>query len=432
MFSVLQSSEICMQIPLTKADLPGPSQARRPSDEFFGAGNPPKFVDRIASRADLAINGARPVFAEQLHVGRPNIANRARFLELVGDMLDRCWLSNDGPLVREFERRLARNIGVEHVIAICNGTIALEIAIRALELTGEVIVPSYTFVATAHALHWQGITPVFADIDPETHCLDPESVQSLVTPRTSGVIAVHLWGRPAPIAALQSLCAERALKLVFDAAHAFWASHAGRNIGNFGDCEVFSFHATKFLNSLEGGAIATNDAGLAAKMRLMRNFGFAGYDNVIHPGTNGKMVEACAAMGIANLESIEAIVAANKRNYEAYADGLGGLPGLRLLRYDETQRNNRQYIVVEIGPEYGCTRDEIITVLHAENVLARRYFWPGCHRMQPYCDLFPSADAHLPHTNDVAARVIVLPTGMAIGAEEIATICAILRTLHAS
>jgi dTDP-4-amino-4,6-dideoxygalactose transaminase len=387
---------------------------------------------RIASSADLAINGAPPAFAEPLHVGRPNITNRARFLELVGDMLDRCWLSNDGPLVREFERRIAEYLGVGHVVATCNGTIALEIAIRALALTGEVIVPSYTFVATAHAVSWQGITPVFADIDPVTHCLDPGSVRSLITPRTSGVLAVHLWGRPAPIAALQVLCAERGLSLMFDAAHAFGASHGGRSIGNFGACEVFSFHATKFLNSLEGGAIATNDGVLAEKLRLMRNFGFAGYDNVIHPGTNGKMVEACAAMGIANLEGIDAIVAANERNYRAYAEGLAGLPGLRLLCDSETERRNRQYVVVEVGPEFGCSRDDAVAALHADNVLARRYFWPGCHRMQPYRDLYPWADAHLPSTNDVAARVIVLPTGMAIGEEEIATICDILTVLHGS
>jgi dTDP-4-amino-4,6-dideoxygalactose transaminase len=400
----------------------------RPAGEC-GAANLGK---RIASAADLAINGAPPAFAEPLHVGRPNIASRARFLELIGDMLDRCWLSNDGPLVQDFERRIAAHLGVGHVVATCNGTIALEIAIRALALTGEVIVPSYTFVATAHAVSWQGLTPVFADIDPSTHCLDPEAVRALITPRTSGVIAVHLWGRSAPIAALEAVCAERGLALLFDAAHAFGASYGNRSIGNFGACEVFSFHATKFLNSLEGGAIATNDVALAEKMRLMRNFGFAGYDNVIHPGTNGKMVEACAAMGIANLEAIDAIVAANERNHRAYAEGLACLPGVRLLRYDGTESNNRQYIVAEIGPEFGCARDEVVAALHAENILARRYFWPGCHRMQPYRDLYPWADAHLPHTNGVAARVVVLPTGMAVGEEEIATICAIFEVLHAT
>lgn len=400
-------------------------------EAMCGKATPTRHHKQIVCCNDVAINGAPPAFAEPLHVGRPNIANRARFLDLVGDMLDRCWLSNDGPLVREFERRVAEYLGVGHVVATCNGTIALEIAIRALALNGEVIVPSYTFIATAHAVYWQGITPVFADIDPATHCLDPDAVRALITPRTSGVIAVHLWGRPAPIAALEALCAERGLALLFDAAHGFGASYGNRSIGNFGACEVFSFHATKFLNSLEGGAIATNDAALADKMRLMRNFGFAGYDNVIHPGTNGKMVEACAAMGIANLEGIDAVLAANERNYRAYSEHLAGVPGLQLLPYDETEKCNRQYVIVEIGPEFGCARDEVVAALHAENVLARRYFWPGCHRMQPYRELYPWADAHLPNTNDVAARVIVLPTGMAVGEKEIVTICAVLRVLHA-
>jgi dTDP-4-amino-4,6-dideoxygalactose transaminase len=387
---------------------------------------------RIASPADLAINGAPPAFAEPLHVGRPNIPNRGRFLQLIEDMLDRAWLSNDGPLVREFERRVARHIGVEHVVATCNGTIALEIAIRALGLTGEVIVPSYTFVATAHAVYWQGLTPVFADIDPVTHCLDPQSVKAMITPRTSGVLGVHLWGRPAAVDELEALCAERGLQLLFDAAHAFGASHGNRMVGSLGACEVFSFHATKFLNSLEGGAIATNDGALAERMRLMRNFGFAGYDNVIYPGTNGKMVEACAAMGIASLEAISEIIAANERNYRAYAEGLADIPGLHLLPYNATERSNRQYIVVEIGPQYGRARDDVVAALHAENVLARRYFWPGCHRMRPYSDLFPWADAHLPQTNEVAERVIVLPTGFSINSEQIATMCAILRARSAA
>jgi dTDP-4-amino-4,6-dideoxygalactose transaminase len=192
----------------------------------------------------------------------------------------------------------------------CNGTIALEIAIRALGLTGEVIVPSYTFIATAHALHWQGITPVFADIDPDTHNLDPEAVRRMITPRTTGIIGVHLWGRAAPVEALQAISDEHGLQLMFDAAHAFGCSYRGQMIGNFGRAEVLSFHATKFFNTLEGGAVVTNDDELAEVMRLMRNFGFSGYDNVIHPGTNGKMVEICAAMGLTNFDELDDVVAA--------------------------------------------------------------------------------------------------------------------------
>ena len=383
----------------------------------------------IRRAADLAINGAAPAFAEPLHVGRPNIGDKDEYLRIIEKMLERRWLSNNGPLVQEFETKLAAFLGVKHVVAMCNGTIALEIAIRALGLTGEVIVPSYTFVATAHAIHWQGITPVFADIDPVTHALDPAAVRRAITPRTSGVIGVHLWGQPAAVEALETLCAERGLSLMFDAAHALGVSRGNRMIGGFGRCEIFSFHATKFLNSLEGGAAVTNDDELAETMRLMRNFGFQGYDNVILPGTNGKMVEACAAMGIVNLGHIDRFIAANRRNHRMYTEALDALPGLRMFPFDTAERNNWQYAVVEVGPEFGVGRDEIIQALHAESILARRYFWPGCHRMLPYRDLFPWADTLLPNTNVVAARVIVLPTGTAISEAEVETVCAVFRAL---
>ncbi len=200
----------------------------------------------------------------------------------------------------------------------CNGTIALEIAIRALELRGEVIVPSYTFIATAHALQWQEITPVFADIDPATQMLDPAAVRKMITPRTTGILGVHLWGRPAPVEALQAIADEHGLKVMYDASHGFACTHGGRPLGNFGECEVFSFHATKFFNTFEGGAVVTNNDELAAKMRLMRNFGFADYDKVIYPGTNGKLTEIAAAMGLTNLADVDRFVSANKRNYDHY------------------------------------------------------------------------------------------------------------------
>jgi dTDP-4-amino-4,6-dideoxygalactose transaminase len=345
----------------------------------------------------------------------------------INDLLDRRWLTNDGPLVREFESRIASYVGVKHCVAMCNATVALEIAIRALELKGEVIVPSYTFIATAHSLQWQEITPVFADINPLTHNIDPAAVERLITPKTSGIIGVHVWGRPCDTEALEALGRRHHLRVMYDAAHAFGCSHRGKMIGGFGACEVFSFHATKFLNSFEGGAVVTNDDMLAEKMRLMRNFGFAGYDNVIYLGTNGKMTEVCAAMGLTSLESADEFIAVNRANYEAYQAGLGGLAGLSLITYDPTERNNYQYVVMEVVAEQaGLTRDALVQVLHANNVLARKYFWPGCHRMEPYRSHYPNAGLLLPATEEVAARVVVLPTGMAVGTHEIELVCGIL------
>jgi len=384
----------------------------------------------IRTPADLAINGAAPAFAEPLHVGRPNLGDREALLRHTADIYDRRWLTNNGPLLQELEARIAQRLGVRHCVAMCNGTIALEIAIRALGLEGEVIVPSYTFVATAHALHWQAITPVFADIDPATHNLDPDAVRRMITPRTSGIIGVHLWGRPAPVAALQAIADEHGLQLMFDAAHAFDCSHRGRKIGGFGRCEVLSFHATKVFNTFEGGAVVTDDDELAEAMRLMRNFGFKGYDNVIHPGTNGKMPEINAAMGLVNLDALQQFVAANRRNHEAYAQALAGIDGVRLLRYAAADDPNYQYVVVEVDPASGLDRDGVVAALQAENILARKYFWPGCHRMRPYRDLNPHAGLLLQNTEEVAARVVVLPSGPVLPDGAVATIAAVFRALR--
>lgn len=343
-------------------------------------------------------------------------------MERVNGMLDRNWLTNNGPLVQEFEQKLSAFLGVRHCIAMCNATVALEITTRALGLQGEVIVPSFTFVATAHALQWQGITPVFCDIDPGTHTIDPACVERLITPRTTGIVGVHVWGRPCNIAALQEIATSRNLKLMFDAAHAFGCSHRGEMIGNFGEAEVFSFHATKFFNSFEGGVIATNNDELAAKIRLMKNFGFAGYDNVIYVGTNGKMTEICAAMGLTSLENLDTFIAVNRDNYHFYLEAMSCVKGLKPVLYDESERCNFQYVVFEVEEGAGIQRDLLVEILQAENVIARRYFYPGCHHMEPYRSFFPHAGLLLPETEKLVRRVISFPTGTAVGREEIEAI----------
>lgn len=383
----------------------------------------------IRDTTDLAIHGAPSAFRTPLHVGRPNVVNRDEFMRRMGEVLDNQWLTNNGPMVKELERRIAMRLGVRHCVATCNGTTALEIAIRALGLTGEVIVPAWTFVATAHALYWQGVTPVFADIDPSTHNLDPAAVRRLISPRTSGIIGVHLWGRAAPVDALQAIADEHGLALMFDAAHAFGSTYRGRPIGGFGRCEVLSFHATKAFNTMEGGAITTNDDELAEKLRLMRNFGFDGYDSVVHPGINAKMIEACAAMGLANLGGFDEVVAVNTRNHAAYREALAGVPGITVLDYAPTERNSHHYVVVEVDARCATPRDAIVAALHAENVLARKYFWPGCHRMQPYLAQGAGADGSLAQTEAVADKVIVLPNGPAVDEAAIRTIGEVFTVL---
>lgn len=378
--------------------------------------------------------GAEVSQAEVLHVGRPNIGNRTVLAGRIERILDSRWLTNNGPLVQEFEAALSKITGARHCIAVCNATVGLEIAVRALGLRGEVIVPSFTFVATAHALQWQEITPVFCDIEPNFHLLDVNKVESMITPRTSGILGVHTWGRTADAEALGDIARRHGLELLFDAAHAFGCSRGSQMVGRLGRCEIFSFHATKFINAFEGGAIATDDDSLARQIRLMKNFGFAGYDAVDYVGTNGKMPEVCAAMGLTSLESMKSFVARNRKNYERYLVRLEGIPGVRILPYTTPDRFNYQYVVIEVDPRAcGVERDSVLRSLNEENVLARRYFFPGCHNFEPYRSLFPHAGLLLPTTEEICRKVLVLPTGTAVGLAEVDRISEIIsRTVGAS
>ena len=379
--------------------------------------------------------GGKPAFDSLLHVGRPHIGDQDRFLELIKNILERRRFTNDGPYVRELEHRIADQLGVKHCLLVCNGTVALQIAIRALDLSGEVIVPAWTFVAPIHALQWQGLKPVFCDVDPKSHTLDPKAAERLITSNTSAILGVHVWGQPCAIRALADIASRRNLRLLYDAAHAFACSYRGRMVGGFGDAEVFSFHATKFFHTLEGGAITTNSDETADRVRLIRNFGFAGVDNVASLGINGKMNETSAAMGLTLLDDLDLLIAHNRRNYRQYQGELADLPGLGLFAFDESEHQNYQYIVLEIDPETThVKRNMLVDVLRAENVLARRYFSPGCHRMEPYRSRVPPQKWNLTVTERLAEEVLCLPTGSSVGTDEISQICQIIRVAirHAS
>lgn len=385
----------------------------------------------LAKRVDaLAIFGGEPAFDRKLHVGQPNFGDRAYFMQRVERILDSKWYTNNGACVQELEAALCSYLGVKHCVAVCNATLGLQIAIRAMPMQGEVIIPSMTFVATAHALQWQQIKPVFCDVDETTHVLDPREVRRLITKQTTGIVGVHLWGRACPVEALQEIADEHGLHLLFDAAHAFGCTHGGRMIGGCGDAEVFSFHATKFFNTFEGGAITTNDDALASRLRAMVNFGITGMDEVSHVGTNGKMSEMSAAMGLTSLRSIDQFVDVNRLNHEAYRRHLVRVPGMLLREWDSRELNNFQYVVVEYTPPAGGpARDDILAALWAENVMARKYFWPGCHRVEPYRTLDPEAGLRLPHTEALADKLIILPTGTGVSTAEIETVCELLSMM---
>ncbi|MEM0925744.1 MAG: DegT/DnrJ/EryC1/StrS family aminotransferase, partial [Planctomycetota bacterium] len=283
-----------------------------------------------------------------LHVGAPNTGNRQYFDQLVDEIFERRWFTNDGVLVKQLETKIKRYLGVKHCLLVPSATVGLQLASHALELSGEVIVPAFTFVATPHSVHWEGLKPVFADIDPVTHTLCPKSVESRITDRTSAILGVHLWGTPCDTEQLDQLASKHGLQVFYDAAHAFGCRSGEKMIGNFGRCEVFSFHATKFFNTFEGGAIVTNCDELAERLALMRNFGFAGMDEVVYLGTNAKMPEICAAMGLSLFSELPGLLQRNELNYQLYRAHLQGLPGIRLLSFDFAGQTNHQYVVLEI------------------------------------------------------------------------------------
>ena len=370
---------------------------------------------------ELAIFGAEPAFKVPLCVGKPNLVSLPKILANVTHVLESRWLTNDGPCVHKLEQDICRRLNVAHCIAVANGTLGLELAVRALVSEGaEIIVPSFTFIATPNALRWQQYKVVFADIDLITHVLDPEDVAAKITERTGAILGVHVWGTPCAIEPLTDLACKHGIPLIFDAAHAFCTEYDWRSIGNFGACEVFSFHATKFFNTVEGGAITTNDAELAKDLREMRNFGFVGDNshNVAGIGINAKMSEVHAAIGIANLVSVTDFIQQNTRNYLEYRKFL---QHESLHVYNVNSISNHQYVVVElIGDDVSA--DVLERVLRAENVLARRYFSPPCHLMDSYSDEYWV----LPVTEQVAKRTLVLPTGMSVSLKEIDIVCQIV------
>lgn len=377
------------------------------------------------SKQESTTSEEPPLFATPVRTGAPNITDRPKLFSRMSEMLDRNWLSNGGPLVREFEDRVAEMSGVHYCVATCNATVALQVLIRALRLSGEVVMPSMTFPATAHAVAWLGLKPIFGDVDRRTANLDPVSAAEALTPRTSALMGVHLWGRPCDGVRLSAVAARHGIPLLFDAAHAFGCTVGGEPVGRFGTASVFSFHATKVVNAFEGGALVTDDAGLAEEARALHNFGFDSGQVVLAVGTNGKMSEAAAAMGLTSLDSFEQVVAHNQEVYETYAQGLADVLGITVASFDRTERNSFQYVPIEVDPAV-ASRDALQRALTSHNVFTKRYFAPGCHELFPYRQ---RPQAPLPHTEAIAARVLALPTGTSVSVRQAEKICGLIRML---
>lgn len=378
----------------------------------------------MKAAAELAVLGGPPLFAEPLHVGRPNVPDADAVIKRIRRSLNRGWLTNDGPLVRELEAELAKYLGVQHCVVMANGTAAMEVLARALELRGEVIVPAFTFIATPHAFSWLGLDVVFCDVDPRSHTMDVADAERRITDRTAAIAPVHLWGSACDVGELAHLADRHQLPVIYDAAHALGASVGPTRVGSFGTAEVFSFHATKFFNTFEGGAVTTADGELARRLRLLRNFGFAGYDDVVAVGINAKLSEVHAAMGLTMLEHIDDLLASNRRSWSRYAHALPKYRWLRMAQPRAGLTSNCQYVVCEVEEDAPLTRDQLLHVLWRENVRARRYFFPGCHRTPPY-----AAQAYsLPVTEQLAERVLVLPAGATITTAQVDGVLGLIAT----
>jgi dTDP-4-amino-4,6-dideoxygalactose transaminase len=326
------------------------------------------------SASRLALLGGSPAFEAALHVGRPNIGDRARFARRVDVMLDRRWLTNNGAYVRELEARIARLLEVQHCIAVCNGTTALQIMAKACGLGGEIIMPSFTFVATAHALEWQGVTPVFCDIDPATHNIDPAKVEELITSETSAILGVHVWGRACDVEALARVALRHGLCLCFDAAHAFACSTAGRMVGGQGLAEAFSFHATKFFNTFEGGAITTDDDELAEIVWSLHNCGRvrqgAWYQHELL-GWNARITAFQAALLLAQFERLPSHLVKREENATYLSHRLSEIPGIRPLARDPRVTTHAWHLYIfRYDPTAfrGMPREDFLKALRAEGV----------------------------------------------------------------
>ncbi len=348
-------------------------------------------------------------FETPIYVTRPFMPDRQAFCEGLQEIWDNEWLTNDGPVLRRYTGKLSAYFETDNVCLFNNGTLALQIALQGMDISGEVITTPFTFVATTHALYWNKIRPVFVDIEPDYYTLDPEKVEAAITPWTTAILAVHVYGHPCQLDALADIARRHQLKLIYDAAHAFGVTVNGRSIGHYGDLSMFSFHATKLYHSIEGGMLTFPDAGLKKTFDYLKNFGFENETEVVMPGTNAKMNEFQALMGEMVLNHLPDIIASYKRIYECYLERLSVIEGLRLPRpLPKDVSYNYAYMPIEVDEtQFGLSRDKLYEALKKYNVFARRYFYPllndfACYRSVSVTDPLTVA-------RDVAGRILVLP-----------------------
>lgn len=347
---------------------------------------------------------------EQITVTSPLLPDLEEFTALLREIWDSKWITNNGSFHKRLEAALCEYLGVEYLSVFTNGTLPLITALQALRINGEVITTPYSFVATTHSLWWNGIKPVFVDIDPRTGNLDPDKIEAAITPKTTAIMPVHVYGNPCDTASIEAVADKYGLKVIYDAAHAFGVKVDGKSVLGAGDISTLSFHATKTYNTIEGGALICHDAKTKERIDYLKNFGFANETTVVAPGINSKMDEVRAAYGLLNLRQVDAAIESRRRVAQRYREALRDVPGVTFFDDMPGVRHNYSYFPIFIdAAEFGRTRDELYFAMRDENVLGRRYFYPLISDFSTYRGLTSATRENLPQAYRMAETVLCLP-----------------------
>lgn len=361
-------------------------------------------------------------------VTSPLLPNLEEFQELLKEIWDSKWITNNGSFHQQLEKALAEYLKVPYVSLFTNGTLPLITALQALRITGEVITTPYSFVATTHALWWNGIKPVFVDIDPKSGCLDPNKIEAAVTPRTTAIMPVHVYGKPCDVEAIQQIADKYGLKVIYDAAHAFGVEVDGKSILNAGDMSTLSFHATKVFNTIEGGAMVMHDEKTKQRIDYLKNFGFAGETEVVAPGINSKMDEMRSAYGLLNLRQVDVAIEARHQVAIRYREALRGVEGITYWDDMPGVRHNYSYFPIFVdAKKYGMTRDELYYKMREQGVWGRRYFYPLISSFSTYRGLESATPENLPVATRMADEVICLPMHHDLKSDDIERVINVIK-----
>lgn len=365
---------------------------------------------------------------KQIYVTQPFLPPLEEFIPYLEKIWDNKWLTNNGPFHQQLEQALCDYLGVEHLALFTNGTIALVTALQALRITGEVITTPFSFVATAHSLLWNGLTPVFVDIDPDTCNLDPEKIEQAITPRTTAIMPVHCYGTPCNVERIQQIADTYGLKVIYDAAHTFGVKYKGESVLRHGDLSILSFHATKVYNTFEGGAIVCPDAKTKQRIDYLKNFGFADEVTVMAPGINGKMSEINAAFGLLQLKYVDGAIARRGEIDALYRQGLSSVKGITCLLEPANTKRTFSYFPILVGNDYHLSRDGLYSRLKEHNIHARRYFYPLISDMPMYRGLSSASQLNLPISEALSQKVLCLPIFPDLDLDVVKTINKIICT----